>query len=257
MFDPNNKELNMKRQMEFIKQEVKLTRKLNHKHIVKYYDFQQNRTLVKKDGTKKQVTYIVQEPILGGELYSYIADTGELSEKMCRYFFKQMLQALHYLHSKGIAHRDLKPENILLDENFDIKLIDFGFAGLLQGSKKAGYMRTQLGSPPFMAPEIIEGKEYQGDTVDLFALGVILFAMRAGHAPYDNLATKQDMDYRFIINHRLDLYWKAMGQFHETGHFSEDFKDLIGSMLDYHPSRRPIMMDLIGHPWVQGELPTK
>ena len=92
--------------------------------------------------------------------------------------------------------------------------------------------------------------------MDLFALGVILFAMRAGHPPYDNLATKQDMDYRFIINHRLDLYWKSMDRFHEAGHFSEDFKDLISSMLDYHPSKRLLMMDLIGHPWVQGELPT-
>ena len=59
MFDPNNKEVDMKRQMDFIKQEVKLAPKLNHKHIVKYYDFQQNKTLVKKDGTKKQVAYIV------------------------------------------------------------------------------------------------------------------------------------------------------------------------------------------------------
>ena len=100
--------------MELISQEVQSTLKLNHKFVCKYHEFQENKTLTKPNGKSKQVSYVVQDAILGGELYSYVANTGVFSEKMCRHYFKQMLMALHYIHSEGIAHRDLKPENILL-----------------------------------------------------------------------------------------------------------------------------------------------
>ena len=119
-----------------------------------------------------------------------------------------MLQAIYYIHNQGYAHRDLKPENILLDENFDVKIIDFGFAKPLAGDDNSGYMKTKLGSPMYAAPELLEERKYQGSTVDLFALGVILFDMRAGHSPFDKLATKDDMFYKLIVNHRFDLFWK-------------------------------------------------
>ena len=102
----------------------------------------------------------MQEAIKGGELYGYIANTGMFSDKMCRHFFKQILKSLHYLHSEGIAHRDLKPENILLSNKYDIKLIDFGFASKTAGRDGSGFNKTQLGSPMYMAPEIIMNEKY-------------------------------------------------------------------------------------------------
>ena len=71
-----------------------------------------------------------------------------------------MLKTIYYLHKKGFAHRDLKPENIMLDDKYNIKIIDFGFAKDLQGSDNSGFMKTQLGSPAYMAPELIEGRNY-------------------------------------------------------------------------------------------------
>ena len=83
--------------------------------------------------------------------------TGAFSEKICRYFFKQMIMGLHYLHSQGLCHRDLKPENILLDKEFNVKIVDFGFAAPLAGRTGTGFNCTKLGSPMYMAPEILYG----------------------------------------------------------------------------------------------------
>ena len=86
-----------------------------------------------------------------------------------------MLQALQYIHSNGVAHRDLKPENILLDSSFNIKIADFGFAGPIEGRDGSGYLSSMKGTHAYMAPEIIFKEPYQGNVVDLFALGVTLF----------------------------------------------------------------------------------
>ena len=63
------------------------------------------------------------------------------------------------------------------------------------------------------------------------------------------------MQYKYIINHRYDIFWKSMYQIHKPGHFSEEFMELINCMLDYHPSKRLLMADIISHPWLSGELP--
>lgn len=84
---------------------------------------------------------------------------------------------LHYIHQNGTAHRDLKPENIMLDKNFNIKIVDFGFAAPITGKENTGYCKTVLGTRGYMAPEIITNNPYQGQVVDLFALGVILFIL--------------------------------------------------------------------------------
>jgi serine/threonine protein kinase len=98
--------------------------------------------------------------ISGGELFDYVANSGPFSEPICRYYFKQMLQGLHYIHSKGFSHRDLKPENILLDKMFDVKIVDFGFACPLEGRDGSGTNRSIIGTPGYMAPEILLKQAY-------------------------------------------------------------------------------------------------
>ena len=159
IFNLNNPQNNAKA-IELLKKEVESTQKLDHQNIVKYYQFQENSVQNKKSGEKVPVAYIAQEPVLGGELFDYVANTGPFSEEICRYYFKQMLLGLHYLHSQGFAHRDLKPENILLDKNFDVKLVDFGFACPLEGRDGTGFSRSVIGTPGYMAPEILDKQPY-------------------------------------------------------------------------------------------------
>lgn len=151
--------------------------------MVKLIDYKEDALWHKSDGRTVAVAYMVLELVQGGELFDFVA-LGAFSEPVCRYYFKQMLQVMHYVHSKGVAHRDLKPENIMLDENFNIKIADFGFAAPLQGRDGSGYLKTMLGTQAYMAPEILLREPYQGHVTDLFALGIILFILQSGAPPF-------------------------------------------------------------------------
>lgn len=108
----------------------------------------------KSSGKKIEIAYIVLEYVKGGELWDFVGITGEFHENVCRYYFKQILSAIHYMNSSGIVHRDLKLENILLDENFNAKIADFGFAAPIEGRDGTAVLTTKLGSETYMAPEI-------------------------------------------------------------------------------------------------------
>ena len=145
------------------------------------------------------------ELITGGELFDYVA-LAPFSPEMCRYFFRQTLQALHHIHSHGTAHRDLKPENILLDDQFNVKIADFGFAAPVEGRDGGGKLHTVLGTANYMAPEILAHKPYSGHVVDLFALGIILFILYAGHPPFAS-AEPTNSHYKLLVKNRADLFW--------------------------------------------------
>ena len=110
-----------------LQKEVEVYKNLNHPYMVKLLAFKENAIWKKSDGTQKAVAYMALELCTGGELFDFVA-LGNFSPEVCRYYFKQMLQVMHYIHVKGIAHRDLKPENIMLDDYFNVKIADFGFA---------------------------------------------------------------------------------------------------------------------------------
>lgn len=205
---------------------------------------------VKSDGKQVPVAYMALELITGGELFDFVAQ-GAFSEQICRFYFKQMLQVMHHVHSRGTAHRDLKPENILLDENFNVKIADFGFAAPIMGRDGSGYLKTVLGTQAYMAPEIILKEPYQGHVVDLFALGIILFILYAGHPPF-NQAHPNDPHYKLIATNRADLFWKYHSNRKPAGFFSDSFKDLMTNMLQTMANQRLSITDIVGHPWMMG-----
>lgn len=100
---------------------------LNHERIVKYLDHGQ-KEYKKPSGKNKIVSYIALEIVEKGELFDFVANTGLFSEQVARYYFMQMIDALTHCHNKGISHRDMKAENIFVDQDYNIKIGDFGFA---------------------------------------------------------------------------------------------------------------------------------
>ena len=159
--------------------------------------------------TTKSVYYIVLELAKGGELFDFLAISGKFSEPMARYFFLQMMNGLEFSHRNKVCHRDLKPENLLLDQDYNLKIADFGFARDLSGNQGDGLLSTRCGTVPYMAPEIHNSKDYSGQSIDLFAAGIILFVMVAQHQPFSK-ATEDDNFYKCFYKNRSDIFWKTM-----------------------------------------------
>lgn len=121
----------------------------------------------------------------GGELFDHIVEKNRCTESESRMFFRQIVSAVAYLHSLGYAHRDLKPENVLLDKDQNLKLIDFGLCARPEGGIQSPLF-TSCGSPTYAAPELVLGNQYLGPEVDVWAMGVLLYALLAGFLPFDD-----------------------------------------------------------------------
>jgi serine/threonine protein kinase len=112
---------------ELLQTEVGYLKGLNHKNIVNLVKVSEQGTYSSK-GSQKKVAYVALELVSGGELFDWVSNSGEFSEPVARYYFKQLLEGLNYMHKAGVAHRDLKPENLMLTHDFQLKIADFGFA---------------------------------------------------------------------------------------------------------------------------------
>jgi protein kinase A len=164
--------------------------------------------------------YMLLEFVPGGEMYSQLKKSGQFCESQSRFYASQLLLALEYLHNLNIVYRDLKPENILFDVNGYIKLTDFGFAKRIKGRAW-----THCGTSQYLAPELILSKGYN-KSVDYWALGVVLYEMVAGSAPF--------YDKELIL-----LYEKIIsGVFHYPPHFTAELNDLLRSLIQVDLTKR-------------------
>ena len=251
IFDKGNPN-NTNKALTALKTEVDVFKNLDHPYMVNLIEFKEHAVWVKAEGSVT-VAYMALELIEGGELFDYVA-LKHFSPAVCRYYFTQMLQVMHYMHINGVTHRDLKPENIMLDSKYNIRFADFGFAAPMQGRDGSGFLKTNLGTTAYMAPELILKKSYQGNAVDLFALGIILFILYTGHPPFNSANPNTDAHYKLLCEGKADLFWKQHSRNKTEGFFSEEFKDLITNMLQLDPVARLSLADIAGHAWMKGTL---
>ncbi len=158
-----------------VRLEIAAMKVLRHQNICKLLQVIETETKI----------FMVLEYCPGGELFDYIVDRERLSESESREFFRQIVAAVAYIHESGFAHRDLKPENILIDEDQQLKLIDFGLCANPKGGITS-ILETCCGSPAYAAPELVSGKNYLGSEADIWSMGVLLYALLCGFLPFDD-----------------------------------------------------------------------
>ncbi|XP_077089437.1 serine/threonine-protein kinase MARK2 isoform X9 [Siphateles boraxobius] len=205
--------------------EVRIMKVLNHPNIVKLFEvIETEKTL-----------YLVMEYASGGEVFDYLVAHGRMKEKEARAKFRQIVSAVQYCHQKCIVHRDLKAENLLLDADMNIKIADFGFSNEFTLGNK---LDTFCGSPPYAAPELFQGKKYDGPEVDVWSLGVILYTLVSGSLPFDGQNLKELRERVLRGKYRIPFY------------MSTDCENLLKKFLILNPTKRGSLEQIMKDRWM-------
>ncbi|XP_053963990.1 uncharacterized protein LOC128866947 isoform X2 [Anastrepha ludens] len=205
--------------------EISILKSLRHPHITRLYEVMQSETMI----------YLVTEYASNGEIFDHLAENGPMKELEAARVFTQLVSAVQYCHSMGVVHRDLKAENVLLDKDMNIKLADFGFSNRYE---EGNPLTTWCGSPPYAAPEVFQGLEYDGPKADIWSLGVVLYALVCGALPF-NGDTLLELKGRVVT-----------GKFRIPYFMSRDCEHLLRNMLVVEPDRRYTLKQIIKHRWL-------
>ncbi|XP_072284481.1 MAP/microtubule affinity-regulating kinase 3 isoform X6 [Pyxicephalus adspersus] len=205
--------------------EVRIMKILNHPNIVKLFE------VIETDKT----LYLIMEYASGGEVFDYLVAHGRMKEKEARAKFRQIVSAVQYCHQKHIVHRDLKAENLLLDADMNIKIADFGFSNEFTVGNK---LDTFCGSPPYAAPELFQGKKYDGPEVDVWSLGVILYTLVSGSLPFDGQNLKELRERVLRGKYRIPFY------------MSTDCENLLKRFLVLNPTKRGTLEQIMKDRWI-------
>ncbi|XP_022905528.1 phosphorylase b kinase gamma catalytic chain, skeletal muscle/heart isoform isoform X2 [Onthophagus taurus] len=214
------------------KQEIQILRQVaGHPYIIELQDVFESETFI----------FLVFELCKNGELFDYLTSVVTFSEKKTRYIMRQIFEAVQHIHNCGIVHRDLKPENILLDDNFNVKITDFGFA---KKTQRGEYLMDLCGTPGYLAPETLKCNMFDDAPgysfeVDIWACGVIMYTLLVGCPPFWH--RKQMVMLRNIVEGKYSFSSP------EWNDVSDSPKDLIRKILVLEPSKRISIREALNH----------
>lgn len=210
--------------VERVAREIHILKLIQHPHVIQLYEIIE---------TPRQL-YLIMEYCSGGELFDHIVACGRVEESEACRFFHQIIAGVELIHSMSVVHRDLKPENLLLDEQKNIKIVDFGLSNTFHDGQ---LLKTACGSPCYAAPEMIAGLRYVPSRCDLWSCGVILFALVCGYLPFEDPNTAA-------------LYQKILTADYQVPQFaSQGAKELIAGLLNINSERRFTVEQVRAHPW--------
>ena len=212
-----------------LRREISILKKLRHPNIVQLYSVIE---------TQHQI-FLIMEYVKGQELYQYILLNKKMSEEEACFYFKQIISGIEYLQKLKISHRDIKSENILIEQNTKkIKIIDFGLSNTY-GDKDNELLQTACGSPFYAPPEMLKGELYRGFGVDIWSVGIVLYAMICGFLPFEG------EDNNILFQKIID------GNFSIPTHVSKQGRELLYQLLNKNPKKRITVSQIKKHPWIR------
>ena len=221
---------------------------LLHQHLGKHH----NIIHCLGSGEDALWTWIAMELAEGGDLFDKIEADEGVGEDIAHLYFSQLISAVGYMHSKGVAHRDIKPENVLLSAEGDLKLSDFGLAALFKKDGQLRLCNTVCGSPPYIAPEIVSGRRskradvldvgYAANICDVWSCGVVLFVLLVGNTPWDEptMRSEEFKEYVESGGDTSDELWQQL---------PPEIVSLLRGMLRLDPQTRFTLDEVRTHPW--------
>ncbi|XP_039386756.1 hormonally up-regulated neu tumor-associated kinase homolog A-like [Mauremys reevesii] len=214
-----------------MKREPRIHQMIKHPNIVQLYETLETENFY----------YMVMELCLGGDLMDRICDKKKLEEREVRDYTRQIMSAVEHLHRHGIVHRDLKIENFLLDENNNIKIVDFGLSNTIKfESLSQELLNTQCGSPAYAAPELLAHKKY-GPKVDVWSIGVSTFAMLTGTLPFIVEPFNIKQLHQKMVNSEISPI---------PSNISSGAVHFMHSLLEPDPAKRPAVKDAMKDKWL-------
>lgn len=178
------------------------------------------------------------ELICGGDLLSFVRKRTKLNETTAKFIFRQIMEALQYIHSQNIIHRDIKLDNILIDLGNNVKICDFGVSRTV---RSGDIMHDQCGTPAYIAPEILKNLGYEGFGVDVWSAGVVLYAMLSGTVP-------------FKANNMSDLHRLILkGNYAPIKDISDEAISLLSNLLEVDPKKRLTVDQVLNHSWLKND----
>ncbi|KAG8632915.1 serine/threonine-protein kinase SAPK2 [Manihot esculenta] len=223
---------------EHVQREIMNHRSLKHPNIVRFKEVLLTPTHLA----------IVMEYAAGGELFERICNAGRFCEDEARFFFQQLISGVSYCHSMQICHRDLKLENTLLDGSTAprVKICDFGYS---KSSVFHSQPKSTVGTPAYVAPEILSRKEYDGKIADVWSCGVTLYVMLVGAYPFED--PDDPKNFRKTIGRILSVHY-AIPDYVQV---SIECRHLLSRIFVANPVKRITIPEIKNHPWFLKNLP--
>ncbi|KAL4645259.1 hypothetical protein ACB092_02G223200 [Castanea dentata] len=193
---------------------------------------------------------IVMEYAAGGELFEKICNAGRFTEDEARYFFQQLISGVSYCHSMQICHRDLKLENTLLDGSSAprLKICDFGYS---KSSVLHSQPKSTVGTPAYIAPEVLSKKQYDGKIADVWSCGVTLYVMLVGAYPFED--PEDPKNFRKTLPRILSVHYSIP----DYVRISLECRHLLSRIFVANPEKRITIPEIKKHPWLLKNMPVE
>jgi serine/threonine protein kinase len=223
---------------------------LRHPNVIRNLFFEDHRKSC-YDGMQMDISYIVTEYNSHGDFFHFLSTQGkQVSEKLARTFFRQLIEGIDYLHKNGVAHMDIKLENLLIGNDFNLKIIDFDMSHYVDDA-----LIISHGTKNYRAPEVAKGRCNNPKAADIFSAAVVLFLLKTqGIFPTLETTTITRVKFSELLASNSSEFWVEHCKLQEKNpdFFDDDFRDLFLSMMNFDPNKRASIESIKESKWFNG-----